>query len=170
MESPTSSASASSSADVSTSAERQRFVCFMDMRRRRYAARGLVEGCEARVRYVLVDTVDVGVVLVVSGIAAGQSSSRALKTRTHVNAGQQTGDLYFRRGRDVDIEPCRCREGKWREEGQLTAEHAVQALRLCGLCSCASYCRAWRVLVGVTTGATGAREAVVVAVWKQRWR
>jgi hypothetical protein len=43
-----------SSADVSTSAERQRFVCLTDIRLRRYEAKGPVVGSWARARYVLV--------------------------------------------------------------------------------------------------------------------
>lgn len=54
IESPTSSASCRSSADVSTSAERQRLVCLTDIRLSRYEARGPVVGREARARYVLV--------------------------------------------------------------------------------------------------------------------
>lgn len=54
IESPTSSASWRSSADVSTSAERQRLVCLTDIRLSKYEAKGPVVGSEARARYVLV--------------------------------------------------------------------------------------------------------------------
>lgn len=54
IESPTSSASLMSSAEVSTSAERHRFVCLMETNRSRYEARGPVVGSPARAPYVLV--------------------------------------------------------------------------------------------------------------------
>jgi hypothetical protein len=50
MWSPHSSARASSSAEVSTSADKQRLVCFMDIRRKRYEASGPVASCPARAR------------------------------------------------------------------------------------------------------------------------
>lgn len=51
IESPTSSASCSSSLVVDTSAETQRFVCFAAINRRRYEATGDVLGSEARSWY-----------------------------------------------------------------------------------------------------------------------
>lgn len=72
IESPTSSASWMSSADVSTSADRHKFVCLMDINRSRYDARGPVVGSPARTPYVLVRVGCEAIVGGVQGAVAGR--------------------------------------------------------------------------------------------------
>lgn len=88
MWSPSSSASARSSSDFRTSADRHRFVCLMVMSWRRYAASEPVEGSAARSRY---DCVQVGCVMscVCACVLRGRGGERRGERCNAVGGGER---------------------------------------------------------------------------------